>query len=74
MVDRPNIALILSGRHRGDATGCASNPAARTPNLDRVAAEGVAGGTCRSRGSGLAVYNWLADIQSQGLRTRTKGE
>ena len=46
MTDRPNIVLIVSDQHRGDAMGCAGNPASRTPNLDRIAAEGVVFGRC----------------------------
>ncbi len=41
MTDRPNIVLIFPDQHRGDTMGCAGNPAAQTPNLDRLAAEGV---------------------------------
>ena len=41
MADKPNIVLIFPDQHRGDVMGCAGNPAAQTPNLDRLAAEGV---------------------------------
>lgn len=37
----PNILLILSDDHRWDALGVAGNHAIRTPNLDRLANEGV---------------------------------
>jgi len=41
MADKPNIVLIFPDQHRGDIMGCAGNPAAQTPNLDHLAAEGV---------------------------------
>ena len=37
----PNIVLILSDDHNFRALGCSGNKAIRTPNLDRLAAEGV---------------------------------
>ena len=40
MPQKPNIILIFPDQHRGDAMGCV-NPAAQTPSLDRLAAEGV---------------------------------
>lgn len=39
--DRPNIILILSDDHRWDGIGAAGNPNVITPNLDRLAREGV---------------------------------
>ena len=41
MPDKPNIILIFPDQHRGDVMGCAGNPAAQTPNLDRLANQGV---------------------------------
>ena len=38
---KPNILLILPDQMRGSAMGCAGNPDAQTPNIDRLAAEGV---------------------------------
>lgn len=38
---RPNILLIHADQLRYDALGCTGNPAARTPNLDRLAAAGT---------------------------------
>jgi arylsulfatase len=37
----PNILLIMSDQHRADVMGCAGDPVARTPHLDRLAAEGI---------------------------------
>ncbi len=36
-----NFLFILSDEHRRDAAGCYGHPLARTPNLDRLAREGV---------------------------------
>jgi len=41
MADKPNIILIFPDQHRGDVMGCAGDPVAQTPNLDRLASEGV---------------------------------
>lgn len=39
--NRPNIILFYSDSHRYDAMGCAGNSAIQTPNLDRLAENGV---------------------------------
>ena len=41
MSTKPNIVLIQSDSMDGRIMGCAGHPAASTPNLDRMAAEGV---------------------------------
>jgi len=38
---RPNIVLIMADQHRADTMGCAGDRTVATPNLDRLAAEGV---------------------------------
>lgn len=38
---RPHILLLMSDQHRGDCLGADGNRAIRTPNLDRLAREGV---------------------------------
>ncbi len=38
---QPNILLILSDDHSAEFVGCYGNPDVRTPNLDRLAAEGL---------------------------------
>ena len=38
---KPNIVLFFPDQHRGDAMACAGNPVVQTPNLDRLAAQGV---------------------------------
>ena len=37
----PNVVVIVSDDHRADVLGCAGHPIVRTPNLDRLAADGV---------------------------------
>lgn len=38
---QPNVVVIMSDEQRWDSLGANGNPAARTPNLDRLAADGV---------------------------------
>ena len=38
---RPNVLWIFSDQHRAAAIGCAGDPNLRTPNMDRLAREGV---------------------------------
>ncbi len=38
---RPNILLLMADQHRGDCLGADGNRVVHTPNLDRLAAEGV---------------------------------
>jgi arylsulfatase A-like enzyme len=38
---RPNFLVIVSDDHRWDMLGCAGHPVLKTPNLDRLAAEGA---------------------------------
>ena len=43
---RPNLLFIMSDQHRWDYMGCAGPGFLRTPNLDRIAAQGVAFTQC----------------------------
>ncbi|MGI6208008.1 MAG: sulfatase [Anaerolineae bacterium] len=38
---RPNLLLLFTDQQRADALGASGNPVIRTPNLDRLAREGV---------------------------------
>lgn len=38
---KPNILVIFADQMRGDSMGCAGHPVVQTPNLDRLASEGV---------------------------------
>lgn len=42
MAGRPNFLLIMTDQHRADHLGCYGNRIVRTPNIDRLAAAGVA--------------------------------
>ena len=38
---RPNVLFLMSDQHNAGSMGCSGHPNVRTPNLDRVAAQGV---------------------------------
>src|ERR1043166_9760253 len=38
---RPNVLVILTDDQRWDAMSCAGHPFLKTPNMDRIAREGV---------------------------------
>ena len=38
---KPNILFIMDDQHRGDCTSADGNRAIRTPNIDRLGAEGA---------------------------------
>nr|MCU0248477.1 sulfatase-like hydrolase/transferase [Bryobacter sp.] len=40
-LQRPNILFVMVDEMRFDAMGCAGHPIVKTPNLDRLAGEGV---------------------------------
>lgn len=46
MADRPNLLFILSDQHAQRVAGCYGDPAADTPNLDRLAQRGVVFDNC----------------------------
>jgi choline-sulfatase len=41
MGKKPNILFIFTDQHRGDTLGCVGHPVIKTPNLDKLAKEGV---------------------------------
>ncbi len=41
MPGRPNILILMPDQQRADCLGCAGHPQVRTPNMDRLCAEGV---------------------------------
>ncbi len=42
----PNILVLMTDQQRPDSLGCYGNPVAQTPNIDRLAAEGVVFENC----------------------------
>jgi len=42
MKKKMNVIFIITDAQRADHLGCAGNPILKTPNLDRLASEGVA--------------------------------
>jgi len=46
LTKKPNIIYIFSDQHRGDTLGCVGHPAVITPNLDKLATEGVVFKNC----------------------------
>jgi len=41
MTRRPNVLFLMSDQHNAGSMGVAGHPTVRTPNLDRIAAEGI---------------------------------
>jgi len=41
MSEKMNVIFIITDQQRADSLGCAGNPILKTPNLDRLASEGV---------------------------------
>ena len=41
MADRKNVLVFLTDGHRADCLGCYENPILKTPNVDRMAREGL---------------------------------
>lgn len=41
MTGKPNILIIMTDQQRADSMGCSGNPVVKTPNMDKIAREGV---------------------------------
>ena len=41
MARRPNILILMADQQRADCLSCAGHPQIKTPNMDRIAREGV---------------------------------
>ena len=40
-MDRPHVVFLMPDQQRGDCMGAVGHPAIRTPNMDRLARQGV---------------------------------
>ncbi len=47
---QPNILLIMTDQHRAASMGCEGDPVVQTPNLDRLASEGIRFGQAYCQG------------------------
>ena len=65
-MSRPNILFIMTDQQRWDALGC-SGGWVRTPNLDRMAAEGVRFSNCVTTPVCIPVRATLATGGTPGI-------
>jgi arylsulfatase len=74
--DRPNILWICSDQQRFDSLGCYGNPFVHTPNLDRLAAEGVrfSHAYCQSPVCTPSRASFLTGRYPRSTRTRQNGQ
>ena len=65
---RPNIVLLVSDDHGREALGCYGNPVIKTPNLDRLAAEGTlfTSAFCTSASCSPSRATILSGLQGHG--------
>lgn len=40
-MSKPNILILMPDQHRADCLSCAGHPQVKTPNIDRIAREGM---------------------------------
>jgi choline-sulfatase len=41
ITERPIILILMTDQHRAESLSCAAHPIVQTPNIDRLAAEGL---------------------------------
>jgi N-acetylglucosamine-6-sulfatase len=69
-VERPNIVFILVDDARWDDLGCTGHPFSKTPNIDRIAREGI---TFRNAFATTVICSPSRASILTGLHTRTHG-
>ncbi len=74
--DRPNVLFIISDQHQQAAAGCYGHPLVRTPNLDRLAGDGVRfdNAYCQSPLCGPSRASVLTGRQCSTVRYYTHGQ
>lgn len=68
MKKKPNILLLMTDQHRFECLGCHGHPMVRTPNIDRLAADGVDFQRCYSQ-SAICMPSRLSVFTGQYLHT-----
>lgn len=67
---KKNLVIIMADQQRADYLGCYGNPHVRTPNIDRIAAEGVRFDNCHVNNP-ICMPNRLTMFT--GMRPRSHG-
>ena len=70
MTTRPNILIICTDEQRADHLGCMGHPHVKTPNIDRIAAEGTLFRKCYSNSP---ICMPARAIMITGMMARTTG-
>jgi len=71
----PNVLWIMTDQHRADCLGCMGHPVIQTPNLDRVAREGVVfeNAFCQSPACMASRGSLLTGRYPEAIRVRGMG-
>ena len=72
-MDRPNILFILTDQFRHDCLGCLDHPVVRTPNLDRLAGDGVlfTSAYCATMACAPARASMMTGLHANGHHVRS---
>ena len=74
MKREPNVLWIMADQHRADCLGCMGHPTAQTPNLDRLARDGVVfenafcqSPACMASRASLLTGRYPASVRVRGM-------
>lgn len=72
---RPNFIIFCTDQQRADHLGCMGNPIVKTPNLDRIAADGVTFSNCYTSSPACmpARATMFTGLTNRGNDVRTNG-